>query len=47
VVPRACRPQVVRNWALSKLLIEALEDMKLSWPEADFELAEQKARLIG
>lgn len=34
-----------RNWAVASLLIEALEDMKLTWPAADFDVAEQLARL--
>jgi PPK2 family polyphosphate:nucleotide phosphotransferase len=36
-----------RNWAVAKLLAEQLEDMKLSWPEADFEVEEQRARLLA
>jgi PPK2 family polyphosphate:nucleotide phosphotransferase len=34
-----------RNWAISKLLLEQLEDMKLTWPEADFDVQEQQPRL--
>ena len=36
-----------RNWAVAKLLAEQLEDMKLSWPEADFDVEEQRARLLA
>jgi PPK2 family polyphosphate:nucleotide phosphotransferase len=36
-----------RNWAVAKLLVEQLEDMKLSWPKADFEVEEQRARLLA
>jgi len=36
-----------RNWAVARLLAEQLEDMKLSWPEADFDLEEQRARLLA
>jgi PPK2 family polyphosphate:nucleotide phosphotransferase len=34
-----------RNWAITRLLIEQLEDMELRWPSATFEVAEQRARL--
>jgi PPK2 family polyphosphate:nucleotide phosphotransferase len=35
-----------RNWAISKLLIEQLEDMKLTWPEANFDVAKERVRLF-
>ncbi|QIX26987.1 polyphosphate kinase 2 family protein [Nocardioides sp. JQ2195] len=34
-----------RNLAVGELLIEALRAMDLAWPEADFDVEEQKARL--
>jgi PPK2 family polyphosphate:nucleotide phosphotransferase len=34
-----------RNWAVAKLLVEQLEDMTLTWPKADFDAEEQRARL--
>jgi PPK2 family polyphosphate:nucleotide phosphotransferase len=36
-----------RNWAVAKLLVEQLGDMKLAWPEADFDVEEQRARLLA
>jgi PPK2 family polyphosphate:nucleotide phosphotransferase len=35
-----------RNWAVSKLLLEQLEDMKPTWPEPDYDVAAQRARLL-
>jgi PPK2 family polyphosphate:nucleotide phosphotransferase len=34
-----------RNWAITRLLIEQLEDMALQWPAADFDAAEERRRL--
>jgi PPK2 family polyphosphate:nucleotide phosphotransferase len=34
-----------RNWAIAHVLLEALEGMGLEWPEADFDVEEQKRRL--
>ena len=34
-----------RNWAIASLLVEQLEDMKLTWPKGDFDVEEQRARL--
>jgi PPK2 family polyphosphate:nucleotide phosphotransferase len=34
-----------RNWAIASLLAEQLEDMKLTWPKGDFDVATQQARL--
>jgi PPK2 family polyphosphate:nucleotide phosphotransferase len=34
-----------RNWAIGKLLAEALLDLKLEYPPADFDIAASKARL--
>jgi PPK2 family polyphosphate:nucleotide phosphotransferase len=34
-----------RNWAISRLLIERLEELGLGWPVATFDVAEQKALL--
>jgi PPK2 family polyphosphate:nucleotide phosphotransferase len=36
-----------RNWAVASLLVEQLEDMKLGWPAADFDVEEQRARLLA
>ena len=36
-----------RDWAIAKLLVEQLEDMKLAWPKADFDVDEQRARLLA
>ena len=36
-----------RNWAVASLLVEQLEDMKLTWPKADFGVEEQRARLLA
>ena len=36
-----------RNWAVAQLLVEHLEDMKLEWPEADFDVARQRSRLLN
>lgn len=34
-----------RNWAVGTLLLEHLRALDLTWPEGDFDVAEQKARL--
>ena len=36
-----------RNWAVAHLLVERLEDMKLEWPKADVDVAEQRSRLLN
>jgi PPK2 family polyphosphate:nucleotide phosphotransferase len=36
-----------RNWAITQLLIEALEELDLRWPEPDFDLAEEHRRLLA
>jgi PPK2 family polyphosphate:nucleotide phosphotransferase len=36
-----------RDWAVARLLVEQLEDMKLTWPKADFDVEEQRARLLA
>ena len=36
-----------RDWAIAMLLVEQLEDMKLTWPKADFDSEEQRARLLA
>ena len=36
-----------RNWAIASLLVEQLEDMKLAWPKGDFDVEEQRARLLA
>ncbi len=34
-----------RNWAISSLLVERLEQLGLGWPAADFDVEREKARL--
>jgi polyphosphate kinase 2 (PPK2 family) len=34
-----------RNWAITRLLIEHLEDLGLRWPEADFDVEEERRRV--
>jgi PPK2 family polyphosphate:nucleotide phosphotransferase len=36
-----------RNWAVARVLLEALEAMKLRWPKAHFDVAAQKRRLAA
>jgi PPK2 family polyphosphate:nucleotide phosphotransferase len=36
-----------RNWAMTKLLLEHLEGLELTWPKAQFDVAEQRARLLA
>jgi hypothetical protein len=36
-----------RNWAITNLLIEQLDALGLRWPEADFDVAEQRAKLLA
>jgi PPK2 family polyphosphate:nucleotide phosphotransferase len=36
-----------RDWAIASLLVEQLEDMKLEWPKADFDVEDQRARLLA
>ena len=36
-----------RNWAVGTLLLEALRGLDLTWPEADYDVDEQRARLAG
>lgn len=35
-----------RNWAVGTLLLEALRGLDLTWPEADYDVDEQRARLM-
>ena len=35
-----------RNWAMGELLLETLEGLELAWPEADFDVEEQRRRLV-
>ncbi len=35
-----------RNWALGQVLLETLEGLGLVWPEADFDVQEQRRRLV-
>ena len=36
-----------KNWAVARVLREALEAMDLGWPTADFDVEEQKRRLAA
>jgi PPK2 family polyphosphate:nucleotide phosphotransferase len=36
-----------RNWAIASLLVEQLEAMKLTWPKADFDVEEERTRLLA
>jgi len=36
-----------RNWAVARVLLEALEAMELAWPKAAFDAEEQKLRLAA
>ena len=36
-----------RNWAITQLLIQRLEELGLGWPAADFDVDEEKARLLS
>jgi PPK2 family polyphosphate:nucleotide phosphotransferase len=36
-----------RNWAVTQLLIEHLEEMALRWPEPEFSIDAQRARLLS
>jgi PPK2 family polyphosphate:nucleotide phosphotransferase len=36
-----------RNWAISRLLIEQLEQLGLGWPAAPFDVAQERARLLS
>ncbi|MEH3067390.1 MAG: polyphosphate kinase 2 family protein [Aeromicrobium erythreum] len=36
-----------RNWAVGRLLLEHLRALDLSWPEADYDVDEQRARLTA
>jgi PPK2 family polyphosphate:nucleotide phosphotransferase len=36
-----------RNWAITMLLIEALEELGLAWPQASFDVEEQRQRLMA
>ena len=36
-----------RNWAITQLLIQRLEELGLGWPAADFDVDEEKSRLLS
>jgi PPK2 family polyphosphate:nucleotide phosphotransferase len=36
-----------RNWAITNLLIEQFEEMALRWPDPDYDVEEQRARLLA
>ena len=36
-----------RNWAVAQLLVEHLRGLALTWPEADFDVATEQARVAG
>jgi PPK2 family polyphosphate:nucleotide phosphotransferase len=35
-----------RNWAITQLLCEQLEDLGLRWPEPDYDVAEERRRVL-
>ncbi|HEY0775395.1 MAG TPA: PPK2 family polyphosphate kinase [Nocardioidaceae bacterium] len=35
-----------RNWAIGQVLLETLQELGLAWPEADFDVEEQRRRLL-
>jgi polyphosphate kinase 2 (PPK2 family) len=36
-----------RDWAVMNILVEQLEAMKVSWPDPEFDVDEQKRRLLA
>jgi PPK2 family polyphosphate:nucleotide phosphotransferase len=36
-----------RNWAVTMLMLEHLRALQLGWPKPDFDVAEQRERLLG
>jgi PPK2 family polyphosphate:nucleotide phosphotransferase len=36
-----------RNWAVTKLLVEQLEEMGLAWPQATYDVEDQRTRLLA
>jgi polyphosphate kinase 2 (PPK2 family) len=36
-----------RNWAIMNILVEQLEAMAVAWPEPDFDVEEQRRRLLA
>jgi PPK2 family polyphosphate:nucleotide phosphotransferase len=36
-----------RNWAITNILVEQLEAMKVTWPPAEFDVQEQRHRLLS
>jgi PPK2 family polyphosphate:nucleotide phosphotransferase len=36
-----------RNWAVTQLLCEELEELGLRWPEGDYDVAEERRRLLA
>lgn len=36
-----------RNWAITNVLVEALEALAASWPEPDYDVDKQRRRLLG
>jgi polyphosphate kinase 2 (PPK2 family) len=36
-----------RNWAVTMLLLEHLRALRLGWPRPDFDVKEQRERLLG
>jgi PPK2 family polyphosphate:nucleotide phosphotransferase len=36
-----------RNWAITLLLVEALDELALAWPQASFDVEEQRRRLMA
>jgi polyphosphate kinase 2 (PPK2 family) len=36
-----------RNWAVMNVLVEQLQALALTWPEPDFDVEEQRRRLLA
>ena len=36
-----------RNWAIMNILVEQLEALAVTWPEADYDVEEQRQRLLA
>jgi PPK2 family polyphosphate:nucleotide phosphotransferase len=45
VVPSGHKPY--RNWAIATLLLEALRDLKLEWPQPSFDIEAEKQRVAN
>ena len=36
-----------RNWAVAQILLETLRSMNITWPAVDFDVDEQRHKLLG